>query len=241
MDRKFYILQQFISETLSEEEKIEFQEYMLNDKDFRRKLIKAAEIDSRLDEWLKKDSGENNELLDIPFFKNPAFYKPALLVAAVLSIGLIILSLFRPVNYEKMYKSEYQAMILEEFRSLSGSGHNNVIVEYYQDENYEAIYELIAGDQEMPELNDLSAILAGIASMEVGNFILAEALFKRIYNESEYRPVAAWYLALINLKQKNIEMVLQYLDEAEESILYMEGAGELRERILREVRPGSNR
>ena len=97
-DRKTDILHKFMSETLSKEEKTEFQEYMLNDESFRRKMIKALEVDSHLDEWLKNGSDEYIRTAAVPIYKKQAFYIPALAIAAGAIISYWILKKVPKVN-----------------------------------------------------------------------------------------------------------------------------------------------
>ena len=236
MDRKIYILQKFISQTLSEEEKTEFQEYMLRDEDFRRKMIRAVDIDNSLDDWLEIEQTEDLQAQIIPLYKKPVFYRAALALVAVLTIGLILTILFRPANFNKLYKSEYHAMVLEEYRSMATEDHNKVIIENYKNGHYAAIHELISNPENHTELDDLTTLLSGISCIEEGDPILAEKQLNRVPPESKYRPNAAWYLALLNLKQNNIETSLRYLEEAEKSIFYLEKAQQLRKRILKQIK-----
>jgi hypothetical protein len=231
MNRKIYILQKFITGSLSEEEKKEFQDYMLSDESFRRKMIRAVDIDNSLDDWLKIGPGSDMQTT-LPLYKKPVFYKSAMAMAAVLCIGIILTVLFRPVSVNKLYKSAYQPMVFEEFRSPSSENLNTEILENYQNENYAAIYALISTPEKLPELDDLSILLTGISCIEEGDPILAEKQLNRIPPESKYRADAAWYLALLNLKQNKIDTSLQYLKEADKSIVYLDKVRQLREKIV---------
>lgn len=235
-DRKIVILQKFMSETLSEEEKKEFQEYMREDESFRRKMIQAQEINIHLDEWLKNGANAYTQRAAIPIYKKRVFYIPALALAAALTLGLIIMSLVRPVNYEKMVSSEYEVFVLEDIRSQFSQDHNNGIIKYYLNKNYMAIYELVGSADKIADLDDLTALLAGIASIEEKDEDLARLLFESVSDESRYGSDAAWYLALLYLKNKNTERSLLYLDKAEKSPKYMKEVQKLRKRILKSMR-----
>lgn len=233
MDRKIYILHKYISRSLSEEEEKEFQEYMLNDEDFRRKMIRAVDIDNSLDDWLNIEKISDNQSKTLPLFKKPGFYKCAMILVALLCIGIILYFMLRPVNYNKLYKSEYQVMVLKEMRNCSMESCTNVIIENYRNKNYAAVYAFITSSENHAELDDLSILLAGISCIEEDDPVLAEKQFLKISPESDCRASASWYLALLNLKKNNIESCLQYLNEAEKSIIYLERARLLREKILR--------
>lgn len=80
-------------------------------------------------------------------------------------------------------------------------------------------------------LRELDLIIAGISAIETQNYSKALELFQKIPPGTEYYPSAAWYIGLIELKKGNVDMALEYVDVADEALLYVEKADSLREDI----------
>ena len=208
----------------------EFMKFAREDEQFRRMMVRAADLNATIDDYLDPESKNN-----FPEPENPAPLKNKKLLAvlsAAAAIIIIVILLFSSENitHDELFNQYYQAFQIQQFRSPDSPAKTRFI-ELYQEKEYNIIFSKLNDPYLVNQLSPLDLIIAGISAIETQNYSKALELFQKIPPGTEYYPSAAWYMALIELKKGNVDMSLEYVDVADEALLYMEKAEELKRDI----------
>ncbi|MBE0654452.1 MAG: hypothetical protein IH594_11675 [Bacteroidales bacterium] len=246
MDRKLYLIDRFFTETLTEEENREFEEYARTDEEFRRMMVQAIEMHGWFNEFLgEKENGaqgEGQRAKGAPVqhrdsegtegsvqgrerTRNPKlFLYTGIGIAAVAIIGLVLGVLLRAPLNERMYAENFAPFEIDNSRSAQQNNEGSILLPLYQNKEFGSIRSAADISSNLEKFSDLDYLLAGIAYMEGSNFGNAEKMLSTIKDSSEHYYNAAWYLGLIRLHRNQAEECIQYMNIAKESLVFSEKA-----------------
>ena len=230
------LIKKFFAKTLTDKEEKELLDYAREDEQVRRMMIRAASFSAEVDEMfgLDKEEPEIHEK-ENKRRKRLVLYTSSI-AAAILILALIfVFTKEESYTNEQLYEEFYAPMELTVFRNNMNYDGSSKIRELYVNDNYEAIRQEVTKNK-TEAMKDFEYLFAGIAFMESENIDKAANLLQQIPEKSHFYPTASWYLALVNLRNGNIDKCLDYLDKAGDSLVFYERVEELREKVGVEMR-----
>lgn len=227
MDKKIRLIQHFLEGNLTDGEKKEFKKLSLEDEEFRRMIVRAAEFNTEFN--LMFPDGEAGKGIVPTRLKRKQIYLYSVISIAVFIImALVIAALVRKPLNNRIFAESYSPITIDIFRGPRQKDSLTHIQKLYISKEYKSIRNLVRNNDPTIQLTDLDYLLAGISFMENEEWVMAEKQLKIIPKSSEQYPNSAWYIALIYLKRGDIDKCREYLDEAEGSMYFGRKVEELR-------------
>lgn len=230
MNEELYILfENYLTNQLSEKEKIDFENQLQNDASIREKLTIYKELNGFLEnkfsqesidfkknlETISKSNFESTKSLDTQNKGKIIQFKPyyfAIAASIVLVIGTWFMMQNSMPNYND-YNQHEEAYFTERGDIIKNL---KLAQDAFNAKNYpEAItnFEIVLKSHKRPEIEFYYAV----SLLEVDKFAESEAVFNNLKSgTSIYKDKSTWYLALSCLKQKKYEETKEFLKQIPE-------------------------
>ena len=220
MNEELYIsFESYLQDEMTSVDKIDFEEQLTNDADFRKQFEAYREVTNLLEQKFsaEKDSfKENLNTISETYFSKKELKKPKVflfkpwLFAAAASFVLLMGTWFVFQNNQPLYDD----FAHEEAHFVSRDGENadlKIAQDLFNNKEYSkavSVFEKLGRDNQ--EVNYFYAI----SLIEIENYSKAEAILTDLQNgNSVYKEKAAWYKALSALKQEKIDKCRKILKE----------------------------
>jgi tetratricopeptide (TPR) repeat protein len=226
MNEELYILfENYLSNQLSEKEKIDFENQLQNDASIRKKLTIYKELNGFLENKFSQESIDFKKNLETISKSNftankksetkVISFKPyyfAIAASIVLAFGTWFMMQNSMPNYNE-YNQHEDAYFTERGDIIKNL---KLAQEAFNAKNYpEAItnFEIVLKSHKRPEIEFYYAV----SLLEVNKFTESEAIFDNLKSgKSIFKDKSTWYLALVNLKQKKYEETKEFLKQIPE-------------------------
>lgn len=230
MNEELYILfENYLSNQLSEKEKIDFENQLQNDTSIREKLAIYKDLNGFLENKFSQESidfKKNLETISKSHFEKSTVnekqnkgkiiqFKPyyfAIAASIILVIGTWFMMQNSMPNYND-YNQHEDAYFTERGDIIKNL---KLAQDAFNAKNYpEAItnFEIVLKSYKKPEIEFYYAV----SLLEVDKYAESEAIFNNLKSgTSIYKNKSTWYLALSNLKQKKYEETKEFLKQIPE-------------------------
>ena len=225
-EQDYMLFEDYLSNELSKEEIISFENRLKTDSKFKESLQLYKETSSFLEDKFENEENlaafkANIEKISKASFnktntnqnkkgtkKTINYFLYSLSACVVLLFGIFMFNQFSNPSYSDY--ANYGTI------SLTVRGNNNALLQTAENafntkdfkKADEALKSLIVSDENNAELK----LYRGIANVELSNFEVADALLSNLQKgNSAYKYKATWYLALSKLKQNENDECLQIL------------------------------
>lgn len=226
MNEELYILfENYLTNQLSEKEKIDFENQLQNDASIREKFriyqnwtnylenkfdSKTIDFKKNLETISKSNFTENKKSETKIISFKPYYF--AIAASIVLVIGTWFMMQNSMPNYND-YNQHEEAYFTERGDIIKNL---KLAQDAFNTKNYpEAItnFEIVLKSHKRPEIEFYYAV----SLLEVNKFTESEAIFNNLKSgTSIYKDKSTWYLALSNLKQKKYEETKEFLKQIPE-------------------------
>ncbi|MCB0507477.1 MAG: tetratricopeptide repeat protein [Chitinophagales bacterium] len=242
-------IKQYLSNQLSQEERIAFEKEMENDFFLQESMdgFKAIQNEFTVDE-IEKLEQELHQLIDKKTSQQKTkngnfnnflkFCVAACIVGIVVLLGNAIYKNANTLNTDKIFATYYKPLTHPDgtVRGENDISDEQKAIEAYEKEDYFAavnLYQSLVSNN--PE-NAKNKLFLGISLLATNQETKAIEVFNSITNAETYQTDIYWYRALANIKNKDIsaaEMDLQKLANSEN--FYQKNAQEILEKIGNKV------
>ena len=219
MKNKIDLIEEYLAGDLSGREQTEFEELLRNDPDLMKEFLLRKEINEAISENDVMDLRNNlNEIINSKTKVRTIYRNPFVLssVAAVV-IFLIVISGFylfsnKTVNGTEMFNSYYSTYpTLTSFRSSVDQTYQeqllNEAFNSYDDDKFSISSDYFQQILNTDKSNTMVQFYMALCEIELNNFDTSEILLNELVlkNNHIFWEQAHWYLALVYLKQNDIE------------------------------------
>ncbi|PKP17632.1 MAG: hypothetical protein CVU07_03700 [Bacteroidetes bacterium HGW-Bacteroidetes-23] len=223
MQEKIYILfENYLSNEMNEKDRLSFENQLLADSQLKEKFelyqqnnqflatkfsAKKADFESNL-KTISKNYFEQEIKEDTKVFKLKRYYF-AIAASVVFFLGLLVFLQNSNPEYNDFNQHE-----IASFTVRNDSDESSFSLKEAQDFFNQKKYDLaLQAFQKMSPMNNTEEkLFYGITLLETDNLVEAKAVFVEIENgTSIYQNKATWYLALLALKENDLETCKLYL------------------------------
>ncbi|UPQ80189.1 tetratricopeptide repeat protein [Flavobacterium azooxidireducens] len=223
MQEEIYILfENYLSNEMNEKDRLSFENQLLADSQLKEKFelyqqnnqflatkfsTKKADFESNL-KTISKNYFEQEIKEDTKVFKLKRYYF-AIAASVVFFLGLLVFLQNSNPEYNDFNQHE-----IASFTVRNDSDESSFFLKEAQDFFNQKKYDLaLQAFQKMSPMNNTEEkLFYGITLLETDNLVEAKAVFVEIENgTSIYQNKATWYLALLALKENDLETCKLYL------------------------------
>lgn len=216
MEEEYLLFENYLAEELSDKERINFEDKIKSDKDFKISFSLYKETSRFLDNKFKNEANriafkKNLEKISDNYFeKNVSIKKTSRFKPWHYSIAASLLLIFSVYFYQNTKTPTYNDFAnYNAIELATRSNQDHLIIEAekaFNTKNFDIANSIFTQLLEKDENNTEIKLYNAFSLIELNNFTEADAVLKEISNgESTYREKAKWYLALSKLKQKEYD------------------------------------
>ncbi|WP_235296767.1 tetratricopeptide repeat protein [Portibacter marinus] len=227
---KDYLIDQYVNQKLSEEEKVVFHEILNTDEDFQeevemyvdlQKVVREDErqrLQTKVKEWSKIHRRRRR--------RRSYIYLAILMVASIVSI-ILVLKLVQPSDIEGMYANYFQVPANDYSPVLRNSREELQTRAFtaYESGEYALAAELFEQSPEI-EVNPSLQFFYANSLGATGQFESAVSILEKINQEDfRYREEVYWYLGMFNAKVgkaseaiENFEKYIEFSPDEEKTV-----------------------
>lgn len=219
MKDRFYLIEEYLAGELPAKEQTEFEELLRNNHELMKEFLLRKEISKAISEDDVMDLKNTLNEIDISEIKARKLYKNPFVLSSVAAVAiiLIIVSGFylfsdKPMSGNDVFNSYYNVYpSVTSFRSMSIQTDSEQIINKafssYDIGNYKTSSDYFFRALGNDKSNPMFQFYLAICEIELENFDKSEKLLNELIfkNNHIFWEQSHWYLALVYLKQKDIE------------------------------------
>jgi len=219
MKDKLVLLEEYLDDLLSKQERILFEEILRNDPE----LMKEFRLRKNVNEALQEDDIlELRDTLDgilSDNHKTKKVYKNPLFIASTAACIALLIT-FSWISFFSSHKSSSQELFVDNyskypvvtcFRSNTNITKTDLLIcsafEAYESNNYVKSQEYLYKLRKTDDANNMIEFYLALSELELNNLGESEKLLVDLTNKRNhiFREQSYWYLALLYLKQDDVE------------------------------------
>jgi predicted Zn-dependent protease len=246
MKEKLVLLEEYLDDLLSEQEGILFEEILRNDPELMKEFLLRKDVNEALQEsdimglrnTLDEISEYNNKTKSI--YKNSFFItSAAACIVLIITFSWICFYSLPNVNNQHLFGDYYSKYpVVNHFRSNTAKSENDLLLNFafdaYESNDYIKSSEYLRKLVKADENNKMIKFYLAISEMELCNLHKSEELLLDLTKSKKhiFYEQSSWYLALLYLKQDNIEKAKEVFEVIIEEEMVKKTASE---RILKSL------
>jgi hypothetical protein len=135
----------------------------------------------------------------------------AIAASLLIVAGFFIWNWQSAATPETLFVANYESLIFDVNRSSEATADGQKMAQLYQKKDYEAFLNQYPIYLQNNQGIAKDTLYLGIAAMELNQFGTAKIYFKTLVEQGKFQDDATWYLALLSLKEKDVEEARKWL------------------------------
>lgn len=224
------IFDDFFSENMSEEQKLEFLKTASEDPSFIKDFTKRIEIEVAFDDYFdqKKGNATFRKVVTQKHFR--------VLVISFLTIAAVFLTCFflitqpksSTLSGEELFAEYYKPFDLGITRSTTGKRSIAFLYHNYILQDFESLSKVSINDFDLEPSENLVYIILSIAAIENIQFEKSSQLLDVVNRNEDHYLIACYYKALLLIKQDRYKEAIPYLQAIiDDSLIFRTESSEI--------------
>ncbi len=209
-----HILNEFFSENLTEEQKLEFQKRASSDPLFLREFIRRIELEEAFDDMFDTDEKSKSVVW---YRKRKPIRIVTYTISAVAVLCCVIFFLFIQKNNslpsgEDLFSEYYEPFDLGITRTSQGKYSTAYLYQQYILRDFKSLEGLSTENLDQRTSDDLVILVLAVAAIENEQFKKASKLLEQVNKDVDHYLIACYYKALLLIKKDCYVEAIPFLE-----------------------------